>query len=572
VSSESHAQRVEGRWEPHPLLSWLLRLTMLAVPVAAAVATTWLIRSFWAPPASGGARFLWFAVLLGAALIVSLATERVMRRLLPLAMLLKLSMLFPDQAPSRFRVMRHAGSVSQLRAELHDDRADDATSDRAGKILGLVTALAAHDRKTRGHAERVRVFTDLLTEQLKLPEEDRYRLRWAALLHDIGKLSVQPDTLNKPSELDPAEWEEIKGHPEEGARLAGPLLEWLGPWADAIVNHHERFDGGGYPLGLVGDSISAGGRIVAVADSYDTMTSARTYQKPRSTAAARRELVACAGTQFDPVIVRAFLEISLPRLLWAVGPVSLLVHVPFLARLQAIGQASVAGATQTAAITAVAGVTAVGLLSGPTATVAAARPHHPRANPSISQPAPSPDPSVASTHAHGGGSTHHEHADAQASGPATASTPSPAVAPSPVASPTPTPDPTPSATPTAVPSPATGGADDGSGSGDGSEGGSGSSGGNHHGPAAHVRSQLLALRASIIEYRNAGHRVGDLVQRVDGVGQALKSGNRGAACDGLHEFAGVIAAAAHAHPPKVDPGVAKDWIGRARRIGTRLAC
>jgi HD-GYP domain-containing protein (c-di-GMP phosphodiesterase class II) len=570
VSTDDRAttQRTEGRWEPHPLLSWLLRLLMLAVPVVAAIASTWAVRSFWPAPVSGVARFLWFAMLLGTALAVSLATERVMRRLLPLAMLLKLSMLFPDQAPSRFRVMRHAGSVSQLRADLHDERADEASSDRAAKILGLVTALAAHDRKTRGHAERVRVFTDLLTAQMKLPDEDRDRLRWAALLHDIGKLSVQPDTLNKPTELDPEEWEEIKGHPEEGARLAGPLLEWLGPWADAIAHHHERFDGEGYPSGLAGASISDGGRIVAVADSYDTMTSARTYQKPRSTAAARRELVACAGSQFDPVIVRAFLEISLPRLLWAVGPVSLLVHVPFLAQLQTVGQASVAGAAQTAAVTAVAGVTAVGLLSGPTATVAAAKPHaHVRATPSTAPAAPSagaPSP----PHPHGGGSTHHQHAGSGSSDPVEAPTPSPAVEPSPVATPSPTPDPEPSATPTAVPSPTTGGSDDGSGTGDGG----GGSGGHHHGPAAHVRSALLALRQSIVDYREAGHKVGDLVQRVDAIGQSLKAGDRATACDGLKTFAGEIATAAHAQPPKLDPAVARDWIARARHIAATIAC
>ena len=244
--------RPEAAWQAHHVLSALLRCIIFAVPIAAALTATWAARSVLPTPSSTGGWAMWWVSLLVIGLGVSLATERIARRLLPLAMLLKLAMLFPDQAPSRFRVARHAGSVGQLRSDLGGEQPDEAVNDRAGKILGLVTALAAHDRKTRGHAERVRVFTDLLTKQLKLPEEDRYRLRWAALLHDIGKLSVEPDTLNKPSALDAAEWESIREHPHEGARLAGPLLGWLAPWGDAIPEHHERFDGGDTRPGWLG--------------------------------------------------------------------------------------------------------------------------------------------------------------------------------------------------------------------------------------------------------------------------------------------------------------------------------
>ena len=162
----------------------------------------------------------------------------------------------------------------------------------------------------------------------------------------------------------------IREHPAEGVRLTGALIEWLGPWGQAIAHHHERVDGTGYPAGLAGERISLGGRIVSVADAYDTMTSARSYQKPKATATARKELVACAGTQFDASIVRAFLAISLPRLLWATGPLSLVAHLPFLGQLQQIGQTSIAVATQTATATAVAGVTVMSLV-GPS-TVARA--------------------------------------------------------------------------------------------------------------------------------------------------------------------------------------------------------
>ncbi len=98
-----------------------------------------------------------------------------------------------------------------------------------------------------------------------------------------------------------------------------PLLPWLGPWGDAIEQHHERFGGGGYPRSLAGEEISLAARIVSVADSFEVMTAARSYKKPMSVPAARRELAACAGEQFDPAIVRAFLNVSLGRLWWTVG-------------------------------------------------------------------------------------------------------------------------------------------------------------------------------------------------------------------------------------------------------------
>ena len=116
----------------------------------------------------------------------------------------------------------------------------------------------------------------------------------------------------------------------------------------------------GYPNGVTGGSISLGGRIVSVADAYDTMTAARSYKKPIAVWAARRELADCAGGQFDPEIVRAFLSISMPKLLWRTGPVSLAVQLPFLAQLQQVGLQSVTAMTQGVATASVAaGVTAM---------------------------------------------------------------------------------------------------------------------------------------------------------------------------------------------------------------------
>jgi hypothetical protein len=274
------------------------------------------------------------------------------RRLIPLSWLLKLGMLFPGRAPTRFRIARQAGRLQDLEARLaaSSSATDETATQRSAElILALVTALTAHDRRTRGHAERTRVFTDLLSEELGLPREDRDKLRWAALLHDIGKLEVSERLLNKPGKPTTREWEQLRRHPEAGDRLVAPLRDWLGDWADTVLHHHERWDGGGYPAGLAGEQIALGARIVAVADVYDVMTAVRSYKRPSSAAAARRELVDCAGSQFDPGVVRAFLSIPLPRLRWALGPLAWVAQLPGVRESAHTGVGVQVGAQQAAA-------------------------------------------------------------------------------------------------------------------------------------------------------------------------------------------------------------------------------
>ena len=133
----------------------------------------------------------------------------------------------------------------------------------AETVLVLIGALSIHDRRTRGHSERVRLLADALADELDLAPADRDHLRWAALLHDVGKLVVPHDVLNKPGPLDQDEWEIMRRHPEEGDRVVTPLKGWLGEWGSVIAEHHERYDGTGYPQGLAGDEISWGARIVS---------------------------------------------------------------------------------------------------------------------------------------------------------------------------------------------------------------------------------------------------------------------------------------------------------------------
>ncbi|HEY7948758.1 MAG TPA: HD domain-containing phosphohydrolase, partial [Acidimicrobiales bacterium] len=154
----------------------------------------------------------------------------------------------------------------------------------------------------------------------------------------------------------------IKNHPLEGARLTAPLAGWLGPWASTIAEHHEKFDGTGYPFGLSGEEISLGGRIVAVADSYDTMTSVRSYQPQLSPEAARAELAACAGSHFDPKIVRAFLDISIGRIRPVSGPLAWIGSLPFLGNVPQLGQAAAVLGRVAAATITVGGAVTTGTL------------------------------------------------------------------------------------------------------------------------------------------------------------------------------------------------------------------
>jgi HD-GYP domain-containing protein (c-di-GMP phosphodiesterase class II) len=329
-----------GQWKSRPVVAVLLRLTISFLPLVIAAAVTLTIQALLLAPGLRGHGILLhvaaYAGLAAATVIVARVVERIARRALPLVALLRLSLLFPDQAPSRFQMARAAGNPAALArlAEQADEQGAAAT-----QVLALLSRLSEHERRTRGHSERVRVYTDLLGEQLNLTAEDRLRLRLAALVHDVGKLTVPADLLLKPGRPTAEEWATLQGHPEAGIELAGPVAEWLGSWVGGINEHHERFDGTGYPRRLAGDDISLAGRIVAVADAFETMTANRPYKKQMTVSAARKELVDCAGSHFDPVVVRAFTDISLPQLRRRTLAAGIFLHVPVLGQAQfALGQ------------------------------------------------------------------------------------------------------------------------------------------------------------------------------------------------------------------------------------------
>jgi len=233
-----------------------------------------------------------------------------------------------DDLPSLAGLPRRSTEQVQGRAaQRNDDSAGRRLENKdlppghaAETLLAVVARLFKHDRLTRGYSERVRAYTNLIAEEMGVPAEDLDKLQWAALLHDVGKMSVPAEILNKAGRPTDAEWEVLRGHPGAAIPLLTPLAPWLGDWALAATQHHERWDGDGYPGGLAGPNISLAGRIVAVADAYDVMTSVRSYKSGLSPALAREELTSSAGTQFDPAVVRAFLAVGLGRLRFVAAP------------------------------------------------------------------------------------------------------------------------------------------------------------------------------------------------------------------------------------------------------------
>ena len=177
-------------------------------------------------------------------------------------------------------------------------------------LKSLLSALRAHDPYTYRHSLRTVRLSLLLGRECGVGLPALRVLGFGAVVHDLGKVFVPGEVLHKVGRLDDEEWEAIRRHPLEGARL---LLGVSAPSAvrRVVAEHHERWDGRGYPAGLRGDEIDPNARVVAVADAFDAMTSERVYRRAAGFDAAADELERCAGTQFDPAVVLSFLR--LPR-------------------------------------------------------------------------------------------------------------------------------------------------------------------------------------------------------------------------------------------------------------------
>lgn len=178
-----------------------------------------------------------------------------------------------------------------------------------GTLEAMVAAIDAKDPYTRGHSQRVAAISRELARRIGLPDATVKQVHIAGLVHDVGKIGVPESVLRKPGKLDQDEFAQIRTHPEIGWRILKDIPQFHG-MLDGVLSHHERWDGRGYPHGLKGSAIPLIARIIALADSFDAMSSNRTYRTKRPLALVLDEIQLCAGSQFDPNLVVPFLTLD----------------------------------------------------------------------------------------------------------------------------------------------------------------------------------------------------------------------------------------------------------------------
>ena len=209
-----------------------------------------------------------------------------------------------DQAMYAAKSMGRDRTVA-FAPDLRVARVGGAHQEHLQAVLVLAETLDLRDPATHAHSQTVAGLAERMALGLGLAPDRVLRIRLAGLLHDIDKIGVADSILRKPAALDPLEWEEMRQHPELGARIVrGAGLEDVAEW---VLAHHERPDGRGYPYGLRGDQIPLEARILAIADAFEAMTADRPYRTGMPADQARAELERCAGSQFDPALVATFL-------------------------------------------------------------------------------------------------------------------------------------------------------------------------------------------------------------------------------------------------------------------------
>jgi len=230
--------------------------------------------------------------------------------------------IYPDKAKNDVELIKSADDAlyrakffNKNRVEIYTSILDELKNDIEEKHIDLVTSIKtlisvinAKDKYTYGHVERVVVYSRMLADKLELNEEDKKKLIYGAYMHDIGKINISKEVLNKQMPLTNEEWELLKQHPFNGIEIINPVKS-LGDISPLILHHHERYDGKGYPDNLKGKDIPYLARVLAVVDSFDAMTSNRPYNKRKTYDEAINELKKCSGTQFDPHIASVFIEI-----------------------------------------------------------------------------------------------------------------------------------------------------------------------------------------------------------------------------------------------------------------------
>ncbi len=198
--------------------------------------------------------------------------------------------------------------LARIRSLLRVRRLTDQLENTEDVIFALAATVEARDPYTEGHLRRLAAYSHILAVQYDCPTTQARMIRYGGLLHDIGKIGIREAILQKQGPLNPAEYEEMKKHPEIGAFIVNPMrfAASVGPM---ILHHHERWDGGGYPSGMVGAAIPLGARIIAVVDSFDAMTTNRPYRKGMSEAKALRILQDGRNKQWQPELVDLFVNL-----------------------------------------------------------------------------------------------------------------------------------------------------------------------------------------------------------------------------------------------------------------------
>src|SRR5438105_822509 len=350
---------------PHPFwLTVVATLGGLVIPAIAAIAAAVLLGPPQVPHASkaaslaAGALTIAEAIFagLGAAALIEAAWRRVG---------------LPGSGPANFlplRWIRHR--IAHRNVQVIIDRLRQAPAapsrDSLKSLLDLSRELARRDIYTRAHSGRVSRLTVEVGQKIGLSPEEYEMARLAGLLHDIGKLEIPASILNKPGPLDPDEAELVRHHPTFGAALVAP---YIGPdVVNAVRHHHERIDGAGYPDGVDGDALPTIARLVPVVDTYDALISDRAYRPGRSRAEAFMELRAVAGTQLDPEMVEALIEVESAKVPFGAGVLGLAPVSALFRKAEHVLHGSAAPAAAAVTAIAVAGAGWLGVMSNKAGT------------------------------------------------------------------------------------------------------------------------------------------------------------------------------------------------------------
>ena len=328
------------QWQRRPVLSLLVRASVVIVPAVAGIAAGTLLTRVLPQPSGFAAALLSFAMVSLVMLVTIIALERAGRRLLPWPRCSTCHSCSPTR-PQAVRVARRVGKPRDLQRQLqeaHDKGVTGGEVAHMQTVLELVAALSVHDRQTRGHSERVRVFSDLIADEMKLARATAPGCAGPRCSTTSASSEVPAEILEAREADQRGDGQRHAAIPSEGARLIGPLAAWLGEWAGAVARPSRALR---RHAAIRGGSPATRSRSPAASSpsptSYEVMTAVRPYSKPIGVSAARQELVKCSGAQFDPVVVRAFLNISVGRLWRVVGIGSWIAQLPVIGWVDRLG-------------------------------------------------------------------------------------------------------------------------------------------------------------------------------------------------------------------------------------------